>query len=154
MNKATRILASGLTSIVAIGVFAGPAAAADPGPLETSVCASLAAQVDSIGDAVDAGAIEWQEKVVEAEEAQTAMSAAGTDLGAAALSYIRAVDAGGNFNGPLGAVTDAAIDFSDSVTTFVDAVDALHEVSTSHYLQEAVLNYVSGICPPAPAPVS
>lgn len=82
------------------------------------------------------------------------MSAAGTDLGAAALSYIRAVDAGGNFNGPLGAVTDAAIDFSDSVTTFVDAVDALHEVSTSHYLQEAVLNYVSGICPPAPAPVS
>lgn len=151
MNKITRIIAGGLTSVMAVGIFALPAAAVEPVSVEDGLCDALAGPITALeGTVADAlAAILAQGTAV--ADARTDMDASSDALGATGLAYIQALDGDGNVDGTLGTFVDAAATYSEDVTSWVDAVDEVHENTLNEGLNDSVLRYLDGLCVAAPS---
>lgn len=146
MNKLTRYFAVGITSVFAVGALSAPVAAAAPGVVETAICVAVGPQITDLTAAVTSGNADLADLQTAMDDAQGAMEAAGTALGVAGLDYIQAIDSVGDVTGTLDAFVDAAADFSEAVTDWIDAVDAHGIKAQQTSLQQSVLNYLEGLC--------
>jgi hypothetical protein len=151
MNKITRVIAGGLTSIMAVGIFALPAAAVEPVSVEDGLCDALAGPITALeGTVADVLALILAQGSA-VSDARDDMNASSDALGATGLSYIQALDGVGNVEGTLAAFVDSAATYSEDVTTWVDAVDEVHENTLNEGLNDSVLRYLDGLCVAVPA---
>ena len=151
MNKITRIIAGGLTSIMAVGIFALPAAAVDPVSIEDDVCGAVSSTITDLEGTVNDVLAVILAQASAVSDARTDMDASSDALGETGLAYVQALDGVGNVNGTLASFVEAAVDYSEDVTTWVDAVDQVHENTLNEGLNQSVLSYLDSLCPAAPA---
>lgn len=146
MSKITRVIAGGLTSIMAVGIFALPAAAVDPVSVEDGLCDALSGPISDLeGTATDLLALILAQASA-VGDARADMDASSDALGATGLAYVQALDGVGNVETTLASFVDAAATYSEDVTTWVDAVDEAHENTLNEGLNDSVLRYLDGLC--------
>lgn len=146
MNKLTRVLAGGLTSIIAVSAFAAPAMAVTPATVESSTCAIVGPQMVALDDVIGDALSLLGTQATALDTARDALDVSTGVLGSTGLDYIHALDGVGSKGVTQAAFIDAAVDFSEDVTTWIDAADAHAENLQSSGLNEVVLNYLSGLC--------
>lgn len=151
MNKITRVIAGGLTSIMAVGIFALPAAAVEPVSVEDSMCEALSAPMAALNGALDdvLALILAQGSAV--TDARADLNDASDALGATGLTYVQALDGVGNVDGTLAAFVDSAADYTEAVITWADAVEESHQNTVTEATNDSVLRYVEGLCGAVPA---
>ena len=153
MRKLTRLIAASLTSIVAVGVFGVPAAQAQTGNVEETLCDAYAPLQEDLEDLVAqlTGVLDDRQEAV--QDAANDLESSSTAAGTAGLAYVRAIDTNGNTTGTLNAFAVAITQFSEDVADYIAAVDALDKTITDLSLNKAVLNYITNLCSgPAPTP--
>ena len=146
MKKISKILAAGITTLIAVSMFAAPASALEIPLIEDSMCAIVNPQVTALAEIVSDGGDSVDELLAALEVAKTDLEGSSGILGSTGLDFVKALDGIGNVNGTADAFTDAAIEFSEDVTAWVDAVDAIYPVVMDQGLNEAVLSYLNGLC--------
>ncbi len=150
MNKITRVVAGSLTSIIAVGMLAAPAVAVVPLPaIEVVTCLALAPARNAAGLATAASGAEVEEGITAVEEAKAAIDLSSVGMGSTGLAYIQALDGVGNVTGTLDAFIGAIGDFSEDLTGWIDAVDALSAAGLALGMNESVFNYYNTLCPAA-----
>ncbi|MEX2586605.1 MAG: hypothetical protein WD602_01240 [Actinomycetota bacterium] len=151
MNKFTRVCAAGLTSVVALGVFAVPAGAAEAGDPSTaeSICEYLAVPTTEAAQQLETLNTRLAEEATAITEARTAFDAATGVLTTTTLAYFEAIDAEAGVNGAAGAYEDAVIDFVDDMIVWLEAVDAHADTTMEVGVYEIILDYWTGLCPAA-----
>lgn len=151
MNKLTRTLAAGVTSIIAAGALAVPASASDANHLQNQVCTAVNPEIVRINRVVADGAALVAPQQTAVDNAEAVMDAAGTKLGGSALRYIKALDGDPAINESVSRasfIADAGA-FSAAVTTWIDLVNKQRDSVINTDLNDAVNNYLKGLCPPA-----
>jgi hypothetical protein len=146
MKKISKILAAGITALIAVSMFAAPASAVEVPLIEDSMCAVVNPQIAALADIVSDGDNSVDELLAALGVAKTDLEGSSGILGTTGLDFVKALDGVGNVNGTADAFTEAAIAFSEDVTAWVDAVDALYPVVMDQGLNEAVLSYLNGLC--------
>jgi hypothetical protein len=146
MNKLTRLIAVSITSMIAVGVLAAPAMAAEEGSIEDQVCDALAPHIVEFTDVVAEGLALLEDQAIDVDETRSALDASTTELAAAALAWIQALDADDNVSAAEDAFVDAAGEFGHDATDWLNAVDDHAENTSVTGLNEVVLNYMEGIC--------
>lgn len=149
MSKFTRVCAAGLTSIVAVSVFAAPATAAEAEQSnEALVCEALVAPTQEVVDYLAVLEDREADQAGAVEDTRAALDAATVDLSSAALAYIHATDTeDGDVTGTAAAYEDATADFGDALVAWLEALDA-HNVTTMEIgVYEVVVDFWTGVCP-------
>ena len=149
MNKITRVVAGALTALVVLGAFAAPASALESESLEETLCAAANADLDELTDLLNDTIALLPERGDAVDDAQAVMDASTEDVAAAALAYIRALDGTGDEDETLDAFVDAAVQFSEDVIGWIDAVNQENNTFLLAGVYDVNVNYINGICNPA-----
>lgn len=148
MNKFTRVCAAGLTSVVALGVFAVPASAVEAEETTTeSICGYLEAPTTEAQAQLQALETRLAEEATAITGARTDFDAATADLTSTTLAYFDAIDAEAGVNAAAGAYEDAVISFVEDMITWLEAVDAHADTTMEVGVYEIILDYWTGLCP-------
>ena len=115
------------------------------------MCGALSGTIADLGTTVDDAVALILAQASAVSDARTDMDASSDALGATGLAYVQALDGVGNVNSTLATFIDSAVSYSEDVTTWVDAVDEVHENTLNEGLNSSVLRYLDGLCPAAPA---
>lgn len=151
MNKLTKMLAAGITSIIAVSAFSVPAFAAESESLEQTLCDAAASSIDDFTDLVAEVTGLLTERGDAVDTARSTMDASTEDVANAALAYIQALDGDGDEEATFDAFLEAAVDFSEDVTDWLDAVDDQTETVKAAGIYNVNLDYLTGICGAPPA---
>lgn len=161
MNKTTRVIAAGVTSIAILGLMTLPTFAQSESPpgYEESVCADFAPLRDEIAVVLTGVGPLMDARQAAVTSSSNDLNTSSKATGAAALTYIRALDGDGDETATEAQFTAAAAGLAEDLTAFVDAVDGLHEGITGVSFNQSVYNYLSNICPgtdpdPDPTPTA
>lgn len=149
MNKFTRVCAAGLTSVVALGVFAVPAGAVEAEPETTTeaICGYLEAPtVDVEAQLADLEA-RLAEEATAITDARTDFDAATGDLTSTTLAYFDAIDAEDGEAAAEAAYNEAVVSFVEDMIVWLLAVDAHADTTMEVGVYEIILDYWTGLCP-------
>lgn len=149
MNKLTKVIAAGMSSMVAVGVFALPASASHS-TTERQVCDAVDPQIVDVTAVVADATTKAAALNTLVGASETAMDTAALNLGVKGLAYIRALDGVGNENTTRTAFVASATAFSKAVTDWSKAVDDQSTNNVTLGLNDAVNRYLKALCPVAP----
>ena len=146
MNKLTKIIAAGITSIIGVSALAVPAFAAESESLEQTLCDAAAPSIDEFSELLAETLALVPDRADAVDTSRTAMDASTEDVAAAALAYIRALDGDGDEDATFDDFLDVAGEFSEDVAAWLDAVNEQAETTTAAGIFDVNLDYLTGVC--------
>lgn len=147
MSKFTRLIAAGITSVVAVGVLAAPALAADPvETVEEIACGVLVPQRDEFIGKAAASAAALGALIDQVEPAQADLNASSTAMGVAGLAYIEALDGVGEVDDTLTAFNGAIATFADDLMGWIELADDVATTGMDLGVNQSLANYYTGLC--------